>query len=99
MGTYQSRLTEVRDDDDRSQEARDFIEAVNAVCRQHGFAIGHEDGHGAFQVYRYVVQDKLEANLSWFAAAHEVRWLDEQFAPKAEPQPDPFTADAKDPFE
>jgi hypothetical protein len=99
VAIYHSRLTESRYDEDRSQEALDFIEEVTEVCRRRGFAIGHEDGHGGFQVYRYVQPDKLEANLDWFEAAVEMRWLDDQYAPEPEPKQDPFTADAKDPFE
>lgn len=25
-----------------------FVEEIAAVCKKHGFDIGHEDGHGAF---------------------------------------------------
>ncbi len=28
-----------------------FIEEVLEVCERHKFAIGHEDGHGAFEIY------------------------------------------------
>lgn len=97
MTISQRRLTEHRDEDDRSQEALDFIEAVTTLCREHGFSIGHEDSHGGFEVYRYTEPNKLEANLDWFQAATEVRWLEEAFAPQPE-EPDPFASERPDPF-
>lgn len=30
-----------------------FLEAIDVVCKQHGFAICHEDEHGAFIVRLY----------------------------------------------
>ncbi len=97
MAVYTSRLCETRDDDDRSQEARDFIEAVSKVCKEHGFAIGHKDSHGGFQVYKFDVPEQLQANLGWFENAAEIVWLYEH-GPPAPPEPDPFSGLIEDPF-
>jgi hypothetical protein len=44
-----------------------FIDEVIAVCRKHGFSLGHEDGHGAF-----LIQDieGSEHNFAWLREAH-----------------------------
>ncbi len=68
------RLVEIRDEDDRTQEALDFLEAVADLCRERGFAIAHEKGDGRFEVYR-LGRDALEPNLQWLLDAAEVRWL------------------------
>lgn len=54
----------------RSEEipaADAFLEEVIAVCRKHGFSLGHEDGHGAF-----LIQDieGSEHNFAWLREAH-----------------------------
>ena len=30
-----------------------FLAEMLAVCKKHGFSLGHEDSHGAFEVYDY----------------------------------------------
>ncbi len=30
-----------------------FIEDVIAVCKKHNMSIGHEDGHGGFEIQQY----------------------------------------------
>jgi hypothetical protein len=52
---------------ERSKEALDFIKAVDKVCVEHGFAIEHEDSHGAFIVRRY----NDESDRYWFQQAYE----------------------------
>lgn len=59
-----SRLGTTKTDEDRSDEAIAFIAEVDEVCRRHGFAIWHEDSHGAFQVGRSDDND-------WFLGADE----------------------------
>ena len=43
-----------------------FIEAILNVCKQHGFSISHEDGHGAFEIQRGFD----EHNAKWLQNAH-----------------------------
>ena len=45
-------------------EMEAFIADIEAVCRKHGFAIGHEDGHGGFKVHLL-----SEENIRWFKGA------------------------------
>lgn len=44
-----------------------FIEEVLDVCKKHGFSIGHEDGHGAFEIEKF-----NESSSSWLRNAHDV---------------------------
>lgn len=44
-----------------------FLEEVVEVCRKHGMSIGHEDGHGAFQV-----EPLEESSLSWLMSASDL---------------------------
>jgi hypothetical protein len=46
-----------------------FLDEICAICRKHNMALGHEDGHGAFQVSRGVDEDDLD----WLRAAHRLR--------------------------
>jgi hypothetical protein len=44
-------------DKESSREVEDpavdaFLTEVVAVCKKHGMSIGHQDSHGAFQVYK-----------------------------------------------
>jgi hypothetical protein len=41
-----------------------FLQEIAAVCKKHGFSIGHEDTHGAFIIEAY---DK--ANIDWLMCA------------------------------
>lgn len=41
-----------------------FLTDVANLCRQHGFSISHEDGHGAFQI-----DDFDQQNILWIMAA------------------------------
>lgn len=41
-----------------------FLQEIVAVCRKHGFSIGHEDGEGGFKVHLM-----SESNLRWLSAA------------------------------
>jgi hypothetical protein len=41
-----------------------FIEEVIEVCKKHGYAIGHEDTQGAFEIKGYNTDD-----IEWFRAA------------------------------
>ena len=43
-----------------------FLSEVAKVCKRHGFAISHEDGHGAFEVVDFESGDE-----DWLAAAHD----------------------------
>lgn len=45
-----------------------FLVEIEAVSRRHGMSIGHEDGHGAFQIHTEVNEDSLR----WLMAAHVV---------------------------
>ncbi len=47
-----------------------FLNDLVAVCRKHGMSLGHEDRHGAFEVYRHISPDALE----WLCAAHISEW-------------------------
>lgn len=47
-----------------------FLADIVAVCRRHGMAISHEDGHGAFEIVNL-----NESNLDWLDAAHDARFL------------------------
>jgi hypothetical protein len=42
-----------------------FIEEILSVCERHGLSIGHEDGHGAFEISPY-----HNAFNQWLRAAH-----------------------------
>ena len=44
-----------------------FIEDVLTVCKKHGFSIGHEDGHGGFEIHQY-----REHYSEWLRDAKEV---------------------------
>lgn len=91
-------LTEIRSDNDRTEECIAFLDEVSEVCRKYGYAIGHQDSHGAFEVYRYTVPAQLEPNLEWFKAADEVDWLSNPDPEDVPPPPDPFAGPIKDPF-
>lgn len=43
-----------------------FIEELLAVCRKHGFALAHEDTHGAFEIVKLE-----EGDLDWLQQAHD----------------------------
>lgn len=43
-----------------------FLEEIAAICKTHGFAISHEDIHGAFEVV-----DIEDGNLDWLMEAHD----------------------------
>lgn len=45
-----------------------FLADVEAVCRKHNLSIGHEDGHGAFEV-----EALDEFNIKWLKNAHDNR--------------------------
>jgi len=38
-----------------------FLKEIEAVCRKHGFAISHEDSHGAFVVVKHTEGSYLYA--------------------------------------
>lgn len=42
-----------------------FLDEIIAVCRKHGFSIGHEDGQGAF-----LIDEVDEQNFDWLRGAH-----------------------------
>lgn len=41
-----------------------FFAELEAVCRKHGIAISHEDGHGAFELVLF-----NEVDMAWMRAA------------------------------
>jgi hypothetical protein len=43
-----------------------FIEEILSVCKRHGLSIGHEDGHGAFEIHPY----SPECFEGWLRDAH-----------------------------
>lgn len=45
-------------------EMEAFLDDIEAVCRKHGFSIGHEDGHGGFKIHLL-----SEENIRWFMGA------------------------------
>lgn len=55
-------------DDNRSPEAKIFLQALVKVCREHGKSIAHEDGQGAF-----IVDDYNPDHTDWLLDAHELR--------------------------
>jgi len=42
-----------------------FFKEIEGVCKKHGYSIGHEDGHGSFEI-----QEFLESNIDWLMNAH-----------------------------
>ncbi len=58
-------------DNDRSPECLAFLADYLALCKKHGLALGHEDGHGSFLVER-----GENADPEWAAGASEVLWHD-----------------------
>ena len=62
---------EIAYDEDRSAKALAFLDAVKALCTEHGFVIGHEDGHGNFMVVSAAVATTTTTD--WIANAAEVR--------------------------
>ncbi len=42
-----------------------FIEEILSVCAKHGFSIGHEDGHGGFEIHPHD-----ESLAEWLREAH-----------------------------
>ena len=69
-----------------AEEESPFIDAflleIEDVYKRHGMTIGHEDGHGSFQIEVYTGEDDL--NVSWLSRANDKRG-DESFdeRPKA----------------
>jgi hypothetical protein len=51
------------------KEINAFKRAIEAVCRAHGFSIGHEDHHGAF-----LIREISESDLEWFRDARYEEW-------------------------
>lgn len=47
-----------------------FLAEIVAICKKHGFSIGHEDRHGAFEVSRLNDND-----LEWLVAAKDCTGL------------------------
>lgn len=37
--------------DDRTPEFHSFMKDLVELCKKHGCAMGHQDGHGAFEVH------------------------------------------------
>ena len=54
------------------QRAQAFFAAYEALCREHGISLSHEDGHGAF-----ILHDFDEENIGWVQTAH---WGDHSVA-------------------
>ena len=42
-----------------------FLDEIEAVCRNHGLVIAHEDSHGAFQIKKLT-----EDGIIWLRHAH-----------------------------
>lgn len=55
-------------DEDRSEKVKQFLEAIEEVCKMFNLSISHEDGHGAFQIEIF-----NESNIEWLKCAGEVR--------------------------
>lgn len=52
-------------------QADAFIEAVIALAKEHGFTIGHEDGHGAFELNQRGDNSERDADMDeWLRQAH-----------------------------
>ena len=45
-------------------EMEAFLDDIEAVCRKHGFSIGHEDEHGGFKIHLL-----SEENIRWLKGA------------------------------
>lgn len=45
-------------------EMEAFLEEIEAICRKHGFSIGHEDEHGGFKIHLL-----SESNIRWIKGA------------------------------
>lgn len=46
------------------QDIEAFLDDIEAVCRKHGFSIGHEDGHGGFEI-----EPLSDSNIEWLRNA------------------------------
>ncbi len=62
--------------DRQSPQVRAFLDAITAVCRKHGLALGHEDFQGGFEVRPYA-----EDLIVWLNAAAD------RTGPDQEPYP------------
>ena len=49
-----------------------FLDAYEKLCREHGFSLSHEDGHGAFEIEAFSQND-----IEWVRGAHIGQTLDE----------------------
>jgi hypothetical protein len=48
----------------KDPRAEAFLDDLEIVCRKHGLSIGHEDGHGAFQIWEF-----NESDIRWLRDA------------------------------
>lgn len=55
-----------RGEDKRSPKSKEFIAAIDTVCREYDVSLGHEDHHGAF-----IVQPFSETNQDWLSRAFD----------------------------
>lgn len=51
-----------------------FLADVVAVCERHRMSLGHEDRHGAFEVYRSVEPDAIR----WLMDAHVAKFEEDE---------------------
>ena len=42
-----------------------FLKEIECVCKNHGYSIAHEDGHGAFEIENY-----SDGTNEWLQSAH-----------------------------
>jgi hypothetical protein len=47
------------------EKIKSFFNEIEDVCKKYGYSIGHEDGHGAFEIDKY-----CETNIKWLKDAH-----------------------------
>jgi hypothetical protein len=52
---------------ERSAEARMFLEDIFSVFNSHGLSLSHEDRHGAF-----IIDEYKNENIEWLNAALEI---------------------------
>lgn len=50
----------------RTKKVKAFVDAINALCEEHGLSISHEDRHGEFQIVELNDADK-----KWFSEASD----------------------------
>lgn len=54
----------IQEEVEAPEDMKAFLDDIEAVCRKHGFTIGHEDEHGGFKIHLL-----SESNIRWLKSA------------------------------